>query len=448
MDNTTTDLTRPGPPTSSDGLLREGEFWRTIPEYAHVDAQTFLDHQWQVRNSVTSADELLHAVKNLIDAGVREELNEGLRRAPMSVRLTPYILSLIEWENFATDPLRRQYLPIGKDLTPDHPKLCFDPLLELEYSPVPGLTHRHRDAVLFLMVDICPVYCRFCTRSYLVGHDTEAITKGEIKIGHASWQAGLEYIRNTPEVQDVVLSGGDAYMMKPDQLLYIGNELLDIPNVRRIRIASKGPAVSPMKLLTHPEWVDALIHVADEGRRRHKQVCFHTHFNHPREITELTDRGLNLLFERGLTVRNQGVLLRGVNDDAETMRTLATRLGSMNVQSYYMYQLDMVPGVEDLRTPLRTAIELEKEVRGVTAGFQVPLFVVDLPGGGGKRDVHSFEGYNRTTGISVFRSPNMDVNARYLYFDPIESLPPEGQARWSEKGQHEAMIREALASQE
>jgi lysine 2,3-aminomutase len=120
----------------------------------------------------------------------------------------------------------------------------------------------------------------------------------------------------------------------------------------------------------------------------------------------------------------------------------------MNVQSYYMYQLDMVPGVEDLRTPLRTAIELEKEVRGVTAGFQVPLFVVDLPGGGGKRDVHSFEGYNRTTGISVFRSPNMDVHARYLYFDPIESLPPEGQARWSEKGQHDAMIREALASQE
>jgi len=447
MDKMTPDLRQSSPRTSSDGLLREGEFWRTIPEYAHVDTQTFQDHQWQARNSVTSADELLHAVKDLIDAGVREELKEGLRRAPMSVRLTPYILSLIEWENFATDPLRRQYLPIGKDLIPDHPKLRFDPLFELEYSPVPGLTHRHRDSVLFLMVDTCPVYCRFCTRSYLVGHDTEVVTKGKLKNGHAGWQAGLEYIRNTKEVQDVVLSGGDAYMMKPEQILYIGMELLDIPNVRRIRIASKGPAVSPMKLLTHPEWVDALIQVADEGRRRHKQVCFHTHFSHPREITDLTRQGLNLLFERGLIVRNQGVLMRGVNDDAETMRTLATRLGSMNVQSYYMYQLDMVPGVEDLRTPLGSAIEIEKEVRGVTAGFQVPLFVVDLPGGGGKRDVHSFECYNRETGISVFRSPNMDVNARYLYFDPIAALPPAGQARWSDPEQHGSMIEEALASE-
>lgn len=425
--------------------LRADEFWRSVPVYAQVARETFLNHRWQATNAANSLQEVLQLTEGLIGPSAREELAEGLRRAPMSISLTPYLFSLIDWTDFADDPLRRQYLPIGRELLTDHPMLRLDPLNERDDSPVPGLTHRHRDAVLFLMADTCPVYCRFCTRSYLVGRDTEAVTKDRLTQGSSRWQQGLDYIRDHSEVEDVILSGGDAFMMKPEQILYLGKALLDIPHVRRIRIATKGPAVSPMKLLTHTEWVDALVQVVDEGRRAHKQICLHTHFSHPREITDVTRQGLELLFERGVTVRNQGVLLRGVNDDADTQRSLVRRLGRLNVQSYYIYQLDMVPGVEDLRTPLRTAIEMEKQVRGATAGFQTPLFVVDLPGGGGKRDVHSFESYDQVTGISVYRSPNMDADARYLYFDPIDSLPVEGQAQWSDPKKHEALVENALA---
>ena len=425
---------------------RDDEFWRAIPEFSRVDRKTFLDYRWQTASTVTTSDQLLRVTEGLINPQIREQLVEGLRRAPMSISLTPYILSLIAWDDFAADPLRRQYLPIAGELIPDHPKLRLDPLLEKDYSPVPGLTHRHQNAVLFLTVEHCPVYCRFCTRSYLVGRNTELVKKDRLAPGSRRWQAGLDYIASRPEIEDVVLSGGDAYMMKPEHILLLGEALLKIPHVRRIRFASKGPAVLPMKLLTHPEWVDALIQVIDGGRRQHKQVCLHTHFSHPREITDITRQGLDLLFERGVTMRNQGVLMRGVNDDAETMRSLARQLGSMNVQSYYIYQMDMVPGIEDLRTPLRTALELEKQVRGATSGFQTPLFVVDLPGGGGKRDVHSFEWHDPMTGISVYRSPNMDAEARYLYFDPLESLPAEGQSRWSDAAEHEPMVQEALAS--
>lgn len=430
---------------SSESALRDDEFWRAIPRFAGINRETFLDYRWQYKNSPTNADELCAILKGLVEPSAHADLVDGLGRAPMSVRLTPYLLSLIEWDQFITDPLRRQYLPIGSELIHDHPKLKLDPLHEQAYSPVPGITHRHRDAVLLLTVDTCPVYCRFCTRSYMVGRDTEAVTKDKLSSSRARWQASLDYVRDTPEVEDVVLSGGDAYLMKPEQIRFFGDALLELPNVRRIRIATKGPAVSPMKLLTDHEWVDALVHLSTEGRKRQKQVSLHTHFSHPREITSTTSEGLNRLFERGLTIRNQGVLMRGVNDDAETMKLLVRRLSHMNVQSYYIYQLDMVPGVEDLRTPLRTAIELEKNVRGATAGYQTPLFIVDALGGGGKRDVHSHEFYDRATGISTFRSPNMDPDARYFHFDPIASLPEDGRSRWDDPNEHEVMIREALA---
>lgn len=426
--------------------LRDDEFWRSIPALAAVDRETFLDHRWQASRSVASPQEIFEVLGDRLEPAARAEITEGLRRAPMSVRLTPYLLALIDWDRYAEDPLRRQYLPLGPELVPDHPQLCLDPLHERDDSPVPGLVHRHADAVLFLVLDACPVYCRFCTRSYLVGVDTERVTKDALRRTRGRWAAGLDYIRARPEVEDVVLSGGDAFLLKPEQILELGAALLDIPHVRRIRLATKGPAILPMKLLSHPEWVAALIHVVTEGRRRHKLVCLHTHFSHPREITEVTRLGFERLFEAGVPMRNQGVLLRGVNDDPDTLRCLVRRLGRMHVPSYYLYQQDMVPGVEDLRTPLRSALELEKEVRGATAGFNTPTFVVDLPGGGGKRDVHSFESYDRVTGISVYRSPNLDASRRYLYFDPVASLPPEGRARWADAAEREAMLEDARAS--
>jgi lysine 2,3-aminomutase len=155
---------------------------------------------------------------------------------------------------------------------------------------------------------------------------------------------------------------------------------------------------------------------------------------------------MNRLFEHGVFVRNQSVLLRGVNGDADTMRLLVKRMGWLNVHAYYVYQHDMVRGVEDLRTRVADTIELEKMLRGTTAGFNTPTFVVDAPGGGGKRDVHSFEHYDRVTGISVYRSPNVRRDAVYLYFDPVDLLPPEGRARWADPAQHDVMVREAVTA--
>jgi lysine 2,3-aminomutase len=213
-----------------------------------------------------------------------------------------------------------------------------------------------------------------------------------------------------------------------------------------MRFATKGPAVMPQKLLTDDAWLDALTGVVEHGRKLHKEVVLHTHFNHPREITQITQRAMDRVFERGITVRNQSVLQRRVNDSVETMTLLAKRLSYVNVHPYYVYVHDLVKGVEDLRTTLQTALNIEKGLRGATAGFNTPTVVVDAPGGGGKRDAHSYEHYDRTTGVSVYTSPAVHPGHIYYYFDPIDLLPPEGQARWADPAQHQAMLDEALAA--
>src|SRR4029077_5800833 len=177
------------------------------------------------------------------------------QRAPMSVRVTPYILALIDWENPYADPLRTQFIPLGSRLLPDHPKLDLDSLHEQEDSPVPGLTHRYRDKALFLPLNTCPVYCRFCTRSYSVGPDTDEVEKAALRVDYSRWKRAFAYLASRPEIEDVVVSGGDSYNLRPDQLEAIGLTLLGIPHIRRIRFATKGLAVMPQKVLSHTEWV-------------------------------------------------------------------------------------------------------------------------------------------------------------------------------------------------
>jgi lysine 2,3-aminomutase len=174
----------------------------------------------------------------------------------------------------------------------------------------------------------------------------------------------------------------------------------------------------------------------------------HTHFNHPREITDITRQALDRLTERAITVRCQTVLQHGVNDQYATMQMLVRRLSYINIHPYYVYFHDMVPGVEDLRTSLAAGLEIEKHVRGHTAGFNTPTFVVDTMGGGGKRDAHSYESYNPTTGIAVFTSPSVKPGRKFLYFDPLSGLDEEHQWRWSEPGERRIMIAEALGEME
>lgn len=231
----------------------------------------------------------------------------------------------------------------------------------------------------------------------------------------------FDYIERNPAVQDVVVSGGDSYYLTADNLQLIGHRLLAMPNIKRIRFATKGLAVCPTRILDDGDaWTDAVIELSDRGRFMGKQVAIHTHFNHPNEITWVTELAARYLFQRGVVVRSQTVLLKGVNDTVDTLACLIRKLADLNIEPYYVYQADMVRGIEDLRTPLATILELDKEIRGTIAGFMTPSFVVDLPGGGGKRLANSFETYNRNTGISTWRAPAISGDEIYEYHDPIE----------------------------
>lgn len=233
----------------------------------------------------------------------------------------------------------------------------------------------------------------------------------------------FEYIEATPQINDVVVSGGDSYYLDPAQLRFIGDRLLAIPHVRRIRFATKGLAVCPMRITDFSDgWIDSFVALSDQGRQIGKQIAMHTHFNHPNEITFATRRAAASLFHCGVIVRNQSVLLRGVNDNVATMSTLIRSLANMNIEPYYVYQSDMVKGVEDMRTPLSTILELEKQIRGTIAGFATPSFVVDLPGGGGKRLATTYDTYDRETGISTFRAPGVCADRIFTYHDPLRHV--------------------------
>ncbi len=424
--------------------LRADEFWRRVPGFADVPRETFDDHLWQAKHSITKVSKLADVLGDRVSRAFFEDVELGIKRAPMSLRVSPYILGLIDWDDPYADPLRVQFLPVASRLLPDHPKLDLDSLHEMEDAPTPGLTHRYPDKALFLPLDQCPVYCRFCTRSYAIGLDTEEVEKVQLRVSDERWKRAFEYIVSRPELEDIVISGGDAYQLRATQLEEIGDALLAMPNVRRMRFATKGPAVMPQKILADAAWTDALTRVVEKGRKIHKEVVLHTHFNHAVEITETTKLAMDLLTERGIVVRNQTVLQRGVNDSPEAMTMLVKRLGHVNVHPYYVYVHDLVRGVEDLRTSVETALFIEKYVRGSTAGFNTPVFVVDAPGGGGKRDAHSYEYYDRDTGVSVYQAPSVKPGQFFLYFDPLHQLSVHQQRRWADPIQVDFMVNDAL----
>ena len=434
----------PQPASLDHKTLRSGAFWQRIPRYAEVDEATFLDHVWQGKNSVKSVEELFETIAGVVDAAFIEDARQGFAHAPMAVRVSPYLIASIDWSDPVNDPIRRQFIPLKSTARPDHPRLTLDSLHEQLDSPVRGLIHRYADKALFLPLQTCPVYCRFCTRSYAIGPDTAGVDKVALGKTIEEWNAAFAYVAAHPEIEDVVISGGDAYQLAPKNITLIGESLLAIPHVRRMRFATKGLAVMPMKILSDPAWVDALAGVVDHGRKLGKEVVVHTHFNHPNEISAITQRATAVLFERGIYIRNQTVLMRGVNDDAATMLLLVKRLEYINIHPYYVYMHDLVQGVEDLRTTIQTALDIEKNVRGATAGYNTPTFICDTPGGGGKRDVHSFEYYDRETGVSVWTAPSVKPGKYFVYFDPLDTLAPEIQFRWALPELQDRMIEDAV----
>ena len=437
-------ITSPSENALAHREFRDDEFWREIPAWADVSREEFGNHLWQAKNSIRKLANVKEVLQDRISDEVIADIEAAFKIAPMNVRITPYVFSLINWDDPANDPLRLQFLPMASQMLPDHPYYLADSLYEDVDSPVPMLTHRYPDKVLFLPLTTCPVYCSYCTRSRIIGGSTETVEKDTYGPKPDNWEPAFEYLKKTETVEDVVISGGDAFNLTPKYIKHIGESLLDIPHIRRIRYATKGIAILPQKILTDDAWVEALLEVHRKGRALGKQVVIHTHFSSTMEITEWSRLAMKRLFDEGVLVRNQAVLQAGVNNDADEMILLTKKLSYINIQPYYVYVHDMVPGCEHLRTTVRQGVEIEKRVRGTTAGFNVPTFVCDAPAGGGKRHVASYEYYDEENGISIWSAPSVKPEELFLYFDPVHLLSEDAQARWQDAETRREMVRNAI----
>ncbi|MBR7157039.1 MAG: lysine 2,3-aminomutase [Bacteroidales bacterium] len=332
--------------------------------FPNVTDEQWNDWKWQVKNRIETLEDL----KKYVSLTPEEE--EGVKKTLQTLRMaiTPYYISLIDPNN-PDCPVRKQAVPTGKE-TYQSPADLLDPLHEDEDSPVPGLTHRYPDRVLLLITDMCSMYCRHCTRRRFAGQKD-----GESAIERID--RAIDYIARTPQVRDVLLSGGDALMVSDERLEYIISKLRQIPHVEIVRIGSRTPVVCPQRI------TDNLVNML----KKYHPVWLNTHFNHPQEVTKEAAEACARLANAGVPLGNQTVLLRGVNDCVNTMKKLMHELVKMRVRPYYIYQCDLSMGIEHFRTPVSKGIEIIEGLRGHTSGYAVPTFVVDAPGGGGKTPV-------------------------------------------------------------
>lgn len=337
---------------------RRYELFKDVPD------ELWNDWKWQLKNRIETLEDL----KKYLPLTAEEE--EGVKKCLGTLRMaiTPYYLSLID-PNDPQDPIRKQAIPTGLEVHQSAADLL-DPLHEDGDSPVPGLTHRYPDRVLLLITDQCSMYCRHCTRRRFAGHHDKALPMEQI-------DKAIDYIRNTPQVRDVLLSGGDALLVSDDKLEYIIKKLREIPHVEIIRIGSRIPVVLPQRI------TEDLVNML----KKYHPIWLNTHFNHPNEITEDSKAACARLANAGVPLGNQSVLLRGVNDCVHVMRELVHGLVKIRVRPYYIYQCDLSMGLEHFRTPVSKGIEIIEGLRGHTSGYCVPTFVVDAPGGGGKTPV-------------------------------------------------------------
>ncbi len=333
--------------------------------------------KWQLalRKAVDSADEL---------AGRFHLSPERLRRVAdvFRFRVTPYYLSLIREKG---DAIYRQCVPDEQELN-GSPELMDDPLSEEQYSPVPNIVHRYPDRCLFLVSNECAMYCRFCTRKRKF--------RTPMCVDRAHVDEGLAYIRSRPEIRDVLVSGGDPFLLEDDRIEYILKNLRAIPHVEIIRIGTRTPCVLPERI------TKKLVSVL----KKYHPLYINVHFNHPDELTVQSVRALSRLADAGIPLGSQTVLLKGVNDNPETMKLLMQKLLAARVKPYYIFQTDLVFGTEHFRTPLSCGLEIVDRLRGWTTGMAVPQYVIDLPNGGGKVPILPEYQMEKKGNVRVFRN--------------------------------------------
>ncbi|MDR2611128.1 MAG: lysine 2,3-aminomutase [Clostridiales Family XIII bacterium] len=335
--------------------------WKDIPLWKDVTEEEWNDWKWQISHRLMTVEDIAQVI-NLSDKEKADiaKVMDGFR-----VGITPYYASLMDPDD-PHDPVRMQAVPVISETYRGSADME-DPLHEDADSPAPGLTHRYPDRVLFLITDQCSMYCRHCTRRRFAGEHDGARSRSDI-------DECIAYIKKTPQVRDVLLSGGDCLCVSDSTLEYIISELRKIDHVEIVRLGSRTPVVMPQRI------TDDLVNML----KKYHPIWLNTHFNHSKEMTEEAAAACAKLADAGIPLGNQSVLLRGVNDSPKVMRELVQVLVKNRVRPYYIYQCDKSLGLEHFQTKVSAGIEIIECLRGHTSGYAIPTFVVDAPGGGGK----------------------------------------------------------------
>lgn len=328
--------------------------------YADVPDEKWFDWRWQMSNRLNTVGELI----NVLDLSETEKKALEAKNL-FRVDITPYFASLID-PNDPFDPIRLQVIPTAKEMVP-FTSMMEDSLAEDRHSPVPGLVHRYPDRVLMLVTTQCASYCRYCTRSRIVGDPSQTFSRKD-------FEAQIDYLQHTPQVRDVLLSGGDPLVLAPKLFEEIISRLRAIPHIEIVRIGSRVPVFLPMRV------TDEMC----EMLQKYHPIWMNIHVNHHNEITPELAQACDKLSRAGIPLGNQSVLLAGVNDSVHLQRKLVHDLVKMRVRPYYLYQCDLVEGAGHFRTTVSKGIEIIEGLRGHTSGYAVPQFIVDAPGGGGK----------------------------------------------------------------
>jgi len=448
--------------------------WTRLPGWATVTAQEWADAQWQRAHCVKNVKQLRDLMGGLLEDRLYADLErDQAERATMSMLVPPQMMNTMVpashdrgtpspadfTAGFYADPVRRYMLPVFSDRRTDwasHPHASRDSLHEHEMWTAEGLTHRYPTKVLAELLPTCPQYCGHCTRMDLVGNSTPVVQKLKFDLKPVDrYDAMFAYLRTQPGVRDVVVSGGDVANLPWKNLESFLTRLLEIENIRDIRLATKALMGMPQHWL-QDEVRAGMERVSTTARERGVQVAIHTHVNAAQSVTPMVEKAAKAMLEAGVRdVRNQGVLMRGVNDSPAQLLDLCFRLlDGAAIMPYYFYMCDMIPFSEHWRVSVRQAQQLQHAIMGYLPGFATPRIVCDVPYVG-KRWVHQLESYDTVRGISYWTKNyrtgiELDdpeaLERTYEYFDPIDTLPADGQAWWAEHSGDDAAAFEAAVA--
>ena len=329
--------------------------WNDIPDHL------WYDWKWQMRNCLKSKDDFL----NFMDLTEDELVGFDIANNKLSVAVTPYFFNLVNTAD-SNCPVRRQVIPSALESNVANYEKK-DPVGEEGSMPVPGIVHRYPDRVLFLVTDRCASYCRYCTRSRMVSNAQEYGFSPSIDIG-------LQYIQKNKSIRDVLLSGGDPLLLSNNKLDHVLSRLREIDHIEFVRIGSRVPVFLPQRIN------DSLLSIF----KKQKNLWLSIHVNHPKECTDHLFNTCRNLSDAGIPLGNQSVLLKGINDNSNVMKSLIHRLLMMKVKPYYLYQCDLIEGSSHLRVNPQVGLNIIHSLRGHTTGYAIPQFVIDAPGGGGK----------------------------------------------------------------